>query len=69
MARKIIDLSIAIEPELPSDPPMMIPKIDYVDHAQGAQQMEAFFPGVKKKQLPGGMGWFSIFGIKPTVKE
>jgi kynurenine formamidase len=57
MARKIIDLSIAIEPELPSDPPMMIPKIDYVDHAQGAQQMEAFFPGIKKEQLPGGLGW------------
>jgi len=57
MARKIIDLSIAIEPELPSDPPMMIPKIDYVDHAQGAQQMEAFFPGVKKEQLPGELGW------------
>ena len=31
MARKrFIDLSISIEPELPSDPPMMIPKIDYI---------------------------------------
>ncbi len=24
--RRIVDLSISIEPELPSDPPMMIPK-------------------------------------------
>ena len=46
MTRKIIDLSISIEPDLPSDPPIMIPKIDYVDHAQGAVQMEEFFPGL-----------------------
>lgn len=55
MPRRIIDLSIAIEPGPPSDPPMMIPQIDYVDHAQGARQMEAFFPGIKKEQLPGGL--------------
>jgi kynurenine formamidase len=36
---------------------MMIPKIDYLDHAQGAEQMKDFFPGVKKEQLPGGLGW------------
>ena len=57
MAQTIIDLSIAIEPDLPSDPPMMIPQVDYVDHTAGAGQMEEFFPGVKKDQLPGGLGW------------
>jgi kynurenine formamidase len=58
MARKrLVDLSIAIEPELPSDPPMMIPKIDYIDHEMGAEQMKEFYPGVKKEQLPGGLGW------------
>ncbi len=36
---------------------MMIPKIDYVDHEQGAEQMKDFFPGVRKEQLPGGLGW------------
>jgi hypothetical protein len=30
--RRFVDLSIAIESGLPSDPPMMIPKIDYVGH-------------------------------------
>ena len=36
MARKrFVDLSISIEAGLPSDPPMMIPKIDYVDHEMG----------------------------------
>ena len=57
MARRVVDLSIAIEADLPSDPPMMIPKIDYVDHTQGADQMQEFFPGLKKEQLPGGLGW------------
>jgi len=44
---QFIDLSISIEPDLPSDPPMMIPKIDYVDHKMGAEQMKDFFPGEK----------------------
>lgn len=55
--KRFIDLSISIEPDLPSDPEMMIPKIDYLNHAQGAEQMKDFFPGVKKDQLPGGLGW------------
>ncbi|MGD8228921.1 MAG: cyclase family protein [Desulfobacteraceae bacterium] len=55
--KHFIDLSLSIEPDLPSDPEMMIPKIDYLDHAQGAEQMQEFFPGVKKDQLPGGLGW------------
>jgi hypothetical protein len=46
MARtRFVDLSISIEPGLPSDPPMMIPRIDYIDHSQGAEQMKDFFPG------------------------
>jgi len=55
--KRFVDLSIAIEAVLPSDPPMMIPRIDYVDHIQGAEQMKDFFPGVEKEQLPGGLGW------------
>ena len=55
--KRVVDLSISIEPELPSDPPMMIPKIDYIDHEQGAVQMTEFFPGIKKEQLPNGLGW------------
>ncbi|MFH1954935.1 MAG: cyclase family protein [Pseudomonadota bacterium] len=55
--RRFVDLSIMIEPDLPSDPPMMIPKVDYVDHAQGAEQMKDFFPGLAREQLPSGLGW------------
>ena len=57
MPATYIDLSIAIEPDLPSDPEMMIPRIDYVDHQAGAAQMETFFPGLTADQLPGGLGW------------
>ncbi len=57
MGQTIIDLSIAIESGLPSDPEMMIPKVDFIDHAMGADQMEMFFPGLKKEQLPKGLGW------------
>ena len=54
---RIIDLSLAIESDLPSDPPMMIPRIDYLDHASGAEQMQMFFPGLQKEQLPESLGW------------
>ncbi len=58
MKRKFIDLSIAIEDGLPSDPPGMIPGIQYIDHNVGAMQMAEFFPGIDtKKDLPNGKGW------------
>ena len=57
MGKRFVDLGIAIEALLPSDPPMMIPSIDYVDHAAGATQMLDFFPGIRREQLPGGLGW------------
>ena len=55
--RRIVDLSIGIEAGLPSDPPMMIPRVDYIDHAMGTASMLEFFPGLKTEQLPGGVGW------------
>jgi len=55
---KLIDCSIAIENDLPSDPPMMVPKIQYLGHDSGADQMKLFFPEIDtKKDLPGGKGW------------
>lgn len=55
--RQMIDLSIAIENDLPSDPPHMIPKVAYADHNIGAQGMLAFFQGLTKEQLPDELGW------------
>ncbi|RJQ74948.1 MAG: cyclase family protein [Desulfobacteraceae bacterium] len=57
MGTRIIDLSITIEAGLPSDPEGMIPRIEYTDHALGAEQMTEFFPGLTKEQLPHGLGW------------
>jgi kynurenine formamidase len=55
--KRLIDLSIGIEANLPSDPPMMVPKIEYIDHHVGAEQMKTFFPGIKTNDLPKGLGW------------
>lgn len=57
MGRRLVDLSIAIEDGLPSDPLQMIPKIQYVLHEEGAQSMMSFFPGITKEELPKGLGW------------
>ncbi len=57
MSTKIIDLSVSIENGLPSDPPGMIPEIEYMSHEAGALQMATFFNGLKKEQLPEGKGW------------
>ena len=34
---RIIDLSVALKANIASDPPSMLPKIEYLDHKQGAQ--------------------------------
>lgn len=58
MKKTLIDLSIAIENDLPSDPPLMIPKVQYVTHEEGAAQMALFFPTIDPaKDLPDGKGW------------
>ncbi|MFD0914881.1 cyclase family protein [Pseudahrensia aquimaris] len=57
MPRRIVDLSVPLEADIASDPPPMLPKIDYVDHKQSAEQVTQFFPGLTTDQLPGGEGW------------
>jgi kynurenine formamidase len=55
--RRFVDLSISIEAGLPSDPPGMIPKVEYSGHEEGAISMLSYFPGIERQQLPGGLGW------------
>jgi kynurenine formamidase len=55
--KRFVDLSIAIEPGLPSDPPDMRPVVEYSDHEEGAEGMKAYFPGITREGLPGGLGW------------
>lgn len=54
---RFIDLSVPLEAGVASDPPVMLPEIDYLTHAQTAGQMAAFFPGLQPGDLPGGEGW------------
>ena len=57
MPRRFVDISVPLEMGIVSDPPMMLPTIDYVDHKQSAEGMANFFPGLSVDQLPGGEGW------------
>jgi kynurenine formamidase len=54
---KIIDLSVALENDVPADPPGRGPKIEYTTHKHSAPQVCAFFPGLKPEDLPDGEGW------------
>ncbi|GAB1379591.1 cyclase family protein [Pararhodobacter aggregans] len=54
---RIIDLSVALETGIASDPEMMLPKIQYQGHKETREQITAFFPGLKNEDLPGGDGW------------
>jgi kynurenine formamidase len=57
MPRKFVDLSIFLENDVLSDPPAFAPKIQYFTHEQTYEQIEPFFPGLKKEDLPDGEGW------------
>ena len=55
--RRFIDLSIYLENDVISDPPMMQPKIEYVTHDAGAEQVKLFFDGLESHELPDSEGW------------
>lgn len=57
MPRRIVDLSVPLEAGIPSDPPMALPRIDYLDHQATAGQMISFFPGLTQDMLPRREGW------------
>lgn len=57
MPRQIIDLSIAIENDVISDPASMRPEVEYFAHADTAGQMATYFPGLTRDDLPDGEGW------------
>ena len=57
MARRIIDISVSLQSGIVSDPPMMLPEIDYVTHRDSAGQVASLFPGLKPEDLPDGEGW------------
>lgn len=57
MSRRFLDLSIAIENDVASDPPGLEPKIRYFDHQETHEQLFPFFPGLSKDDLPDKESW------------
>lgn len=57
MSKRFVDLSIFLENDIVSDPPMYRPKIDYIDHHTSVPDLLSFFPGLKKEDLPDGEAW------------
>ncbi len=57
MRRTIVDLSIFLENDVVSDPPLYRPKIDYIDHKMTLPDIVEFFPGVTAQDLPDEEAW------------
>jgi kynurenine formamidase len=56
MTRRFIDISVPLQTGVKSDPPPLLPQIDYMGHVAGAQQIVKMFPGMTVDQIPGGEG-------------
>lgn len=54
---RIIDLTMVVEEDLPSDPPMQIPRIRRLNHKDTARDMPTHFPGATVDDMPEGNGW------------
>ncbi|MEO0031561.1 MAG: hypothetical protein RIS94_1319 [Pseudomonadota bacterium] len=57
MARRIVDLSVYLENDVLSDPPVYRPRISYVDHHSSVAELQSFFPGLAPHDLPDGEAW------------
>ena len=57
MARRIVDLSVALDGNPANEPPGYAPWVDYVTHADSAEDVCAFFPGLRPADLPDAEGW------------
>ena len=55
MPRKIIDLAVSLTDQVQSDPPGLGPRIDYVDHVDGAAEFSQMF-GLPDGALRDGAG-------------
>ncbi len=54
---RIIELSVAIENDLPVDRPGNGPVITYYDHQETFEALQKPFKGLRQQDLPGGEAW------------
>lgn len=54
MPRRFIDLSIYLENDVISDPPLMVPRIEYQTHKNTVAEFQQLIPGLKAEDLPDG---------------
>ena len=52
---RIVDISMAIDDAVITDPPNMLPKIERFDHAHSVARWQTIYPGLEAKHLPGGL--------------
>jgi kynurenine formamidase len=57
MSRRFVDLSIFLENDVVSDPPLYRPHIDYIDHKMSLPELIGFFPGLRPEDLPAEEAW------------
>lgn len=57
MSRRLVDISVSLENDVPSDPPGRTPQIQYIDHQASFDGLADFFPGLQRADLPGGEAW------------
>ena len=57
MGTRIVDLSVALETGIMSDPPRNLPEIEYHDHHGTVDVFTSIFPGLTVDDLPGGEAW------------
>ena len=54
MPRRFVDLSIYLENEVLSDPPILAPKIEYKNHKETLGEFMHLLPGTKEADYPDG---------------
>lgn len=57
MSRRIVDLSIPLDPEVITDPPFMRPSITRQTHRETVAEAAVFFPGITAEAMAGGEGF------------
>lgn len=67
MARRFIDLSITLENEVITDPPMLRPKITYQKHMDTMAEARHFFPDLTPEKMPGGEGFAAAEWVTLTT--